>query len=68
MIISSGIDVRVKSKRIEKKGAFPWIARKLWEGGYKLEDYEEQILNSADIEEGIRNMEEETQRRNSGSL
>ena len=58
-IISSGVNVRVKSKRIEKKGAFPWIARKLWEGGYKSEDYEEQILNAADIEEGIRNMEEE---------
>ena len=43
----------------ERKGPLAWVARILWDGGKEVKTSYEQILNTAEIEDGILTMEEE---------
>ena len=58
-IIREGVTRIPRQKRSSRKGPIAWIARQIEKGGYEVEDYEEDALNTAEIEEAIIDMEEE---------
>ena len=58
-IIREGVTHIPREKRSPKKGPIAWIARQIGEGGYDIDNYQEKILKSAEIEEAIIDMEEE---------
>lgn len=58
-IIREGVTHVPREKRSPKKGPIAWIVRQIGKGGYDTDNYEEQILKTAEIEEAIIDMEEE---------
>ncbi len=59
VIIREGVTHIPREKRSPKKGPIAWIARQIEKGGYDVDNYEEQILKTAEIEDAIIYMEEE---------